>query len=69
MVWTKFYQSDLLCMKSLGTPTCPYFSWIILLLILATHQTYEYLHFPEQAELAKHCAERPKIQQQFADLK
>jgi hypothetical protein len=23
----------------------------------------------EQAELAKHCAERPEIQQQFADLK
>ena len=45
--------------------------WLVF--ILVTHPTYWYLLSPreaqEQAELAKHRAERPKIQQQFADLK
>jgi len=45
--------------------------WLVS--ILAARPTHWYLVFPreaqEQAELAKHRAERPKIQQQFADLK
>ena len=45
--------------------------WLVL--IFVARPTYWYLLFPreaqEQAELAKHRAERPKIQQQFADLK
>ena len=46
--------------------------WLVS--ILSARPTYWY-HFlssreaQEQAELAKHRAERPKIQQQFADLK
>ena len=46
--------------------------WLVS--ILTACPTYWYLFFPpreaqEQAELAKHRAERPKIQQQFADPK
>ena len=47
--------------------------WLVS--ILTALPTYWYLFLPppreaqEQAELAKHRAERPKIQQQFADLK
>ena len=45
--------------------------WLVS--IPSARPTYWYLFFfreaQEQAELAKHRAERPKIQQQFADLK